>query len=147
MWRPSATQLSAAAFIFDTVVTRRGVWCALHKSLRQVRTVESRRGPVLQQVGPQASCRSVHVRVTDPPDARRPLYFGRNTNLEWMVLAARKRTPSAESIFRAGLRVRGERAVSAPRAATRPCRSRTPLPTQDCRVTLALRLSLNSIRH
>lgn len=49
--------------------------------------------------------------------------FRENTNLEWMVLVSRKRTPAVESIFRAGLRVRTDRAASAPRAATTPRRS------------------------
>lgn len=49
--------------------------------------------------------------------------FRENTNLEWMVLVSRKRTPAVESIFRAGLRVRIDRAASALRAATTPRRS------------------------
>lgn len=40
-----------------------------------------------------------------------------------MVLASRERKPPVDSIFRAGLRVRSARAVSAPRAATTLCRS------------------------
>lgn len=55
-----------------------------------------------------------------------PELFSENTNLEWMVLASRKRTPTVESIFRAGLRVRTERAASAQRAATTPRRSPPP---------------------
>lgn len=70
-----------------------------------------------------AFCRSVHVWETDPVDARRRGLFRENTNLEWMVLVSRKRTPAVESIFRAGLRVRTDRAASASRAATTPRRS------------------------
>jgi hypothetical protein len=55
-----------------------------------------------------------------------PVLFWENTNLEWMVLATRKRTPSVESIFRAGLRVRTLCAASAQRAAITPRRSPPP---------------------
>lgn len=46
--------------------------------------------------------------------------------MEWMVLASRKRTPPVGSIFRAGVRVRVDRAASAQRAATTPRRLPPP---------------------
>lgn len=69
----------------------------------------------------------VGARSGNRSDGRKPTgLFRENTNLEWMVLASRKRTPPVGSIFRAGLRVRVERAASTPRAATTPRRSPPP---------------------
>ncbi|CAH2066930.1 unnamed protein product, partial [Iphiclides podalirius] len=130
---------SAGAFIFDAVVTRRGVRRALRKSLR--------RGPARPR---RAASRPQPARQCTTSSSNRsagrasPALFRENTNLEWMVLAARERTLPPESIFRAGLRVRGERAVSAPPAATRPCRSPPPprcAPPKGCRGPPAIRLA------
>lgn len=74
MWRPSAASCSACAFIFDTVVTRRGLQCFLHKLLLRVRKQDSTARRALRIA---VSCRSVHVWVTDPTDARRRFYFGK----------------------------------------------------------------------
>lgn len=73
MWRPSASY-SACTFIFDTVVTRRGLQCSLHKSLRRVSDRDSAAGCAFRVA---SSCRSLHVWVTDPMDARRRFYFGK----------------------------------------------------------------------
>lgn len=127
MWRPSASH-SACTFIFEAVVTRRGSRCSLHK-----------RGPPASppEVQPctSTSPRTLQVaaRSGNRSDGRSlPVLFRENTNLEWMVLPSRKRTPPVDSIFRAGLRVRSERAASAQRAATTPRRS----PPPRCRVVL-----------
>lgn len=72
MWRPAASR-SACTFIFEAVVTRRGSRCSLHKTASGDSAPRFRRAlrPVL------ARCRSLHVRVTDPMDARRQFYFGK----------------------------------------------------------------------
>ncbi|CAH0725921.1 unnamed protein product, partial [Brenthis ino] len=57
MWRPSASY-SACTFIFVTVVTRRGLQCSLHKSLRRVSDRDSAAGCAFRVA---SSCRSLHV--------------------------------------------------------------------------------------
>lgn len=99
MWRARRPNVFAAraacfVFIFKVVVTRGGSRCCLHKP-------EQRLQP-RRMHGAHSGNRS---------DGRGPtVLFRENTNLEWMVLAIHERTPSVESIFRADLRVRTERA-------------------------------------
>lgn len=121
MWRPRpppvvvgylAGSCSTRTFIFETVATRRGSRCSLHKSLLGV-SVEA--VPVVHPYSsrvPHFAGRCTFGKPI-PVDARPSVLFRENTNLEWMVLVSRKRTPPVESIFRAGLRVRTERAASA----------------------------------
>ncbi|KAJ8729359.1 hypothetical protein PYW08_000940 [Mythimna loreyi] len=123
MWRPAAAaSCSACTFIFEAVVTRRGSRCSLHKSgLRRVR------GEVQTCTSTRPRTLQVAARSGNRSDGRSPPdLFRENTNLEWMVLPSRKLTPPVDSIFRAGLRVRSERAASAQRAATTPRRSPPP---------------------
>ncbi|CAH2104525.1 unnamed protein product [Euphydryas editha] len=68
MWRPSAASHSACAFIFDIVVTRRGLQCFLHKRLRQVRNRDSTARRALRIA---ASCRA-GLRVRTEPAASIP---------------------------------------------------------------------------
>ncbi|CAG4944471.1 unnamed protein product [Colias eurytheme] len=78
---------------------------------------------------PCAPARKLQVgaRSSNRSDGRPPsALFWENTNLEWMVLASRKRTPPVESIFRAGLRLRMACAASARRAAITLCRLTPP---------------------
>lgn len=97
-------------------------------SARYVRPPRVRRG-----CAPAAACTSA-ARYSNRAGGRTPMVlFRENTKMEWMVLATRKRTP-VESIFRAGLRVRTERAASARRAATKLRRS----PSDSCRVVIVL---------
>lgn len=121
MWRPSASY-SACTFIFETVVTRRG-------SRRRAYIRASAEPAAEAPMCTTASRRTVQVaaRSGNRSDGRLPPgLFRENTNLEWMVLATRKRTPPVDSIFRAGLRLRIERAASALRAAITPRRSPPP---------------------
>lgn len=100
MWRPSAPY-STCTFIFETVVTRHSLRCSLHKNLRRDRS----RGSNLLFCAPRAvavCCRSVHVRVTDPTDARRSFYFGKiqiwNRWYSWVVSELRRLTPFLELV-------------------------------------------------
>lgn len=94
MWRPSPSY-SACTFIFEAVVTRRGSRCSLHKSRPPARFRRALR-PVL------ARCRSLHVRVTDPMDARRRFYFGKiqiwNGWYSRVVSELRRLTPFLELV-------------------------------------------------
>lgn len=128
MWRPSPASCSAFCvrvyFGYGRHAARLSLQCSLHKNLRRVRERASAAACTW-------SCRRLQVgaRLSNRSDGRAPSdLFRENTNLEWMVLATRKRTPPVDSIFRAELRVRSDPAAtaSAPRAAKRLRRSRPP---------------------
>lgn len=133
MWRPSASY-SACTFIFEAVVTRRGSRCSLHKS-RPPASPQPRLRRALRPV--PARCRSLHVRVTDPMDARRRFYFGKiqiwNGWYSRVVSELRRLTPFLELVCAC--------APSAlPVLSELPSRrvARHPHVTADCRVVLPL---------
>lgn len=136
LWRPRPATRPAASyfartFILDTVVTRRGSRCSF--PYIRASAAEALPAPVVHLrasiLGSSIACRALQVgaRSGNRSDGRLPsILFRENTNLEWMVLVSRKRTPPVESIFRAGLRVRTGCAASTQRAATTPRRSPPP---------------------
>lgn len=120
---PVEVALGLPTFIFEAVVTRRG---NVGHGVPYIRPSGRALPPSAPSACTSTSYRMLHAGAHsgNRSDGRPPPgLFRENTNLEWMVLASRERKPPVDSIFRAGLRVRSARAVSAPRAATTLCRS------------------------
>lgn len=86
-----AADCSACTFIIGAVVTRRGSRCSLHKSARGGSVAARAEAPACIRSGRRAL--QVGARSGNRSDGRKPtVLFRENTNLEWMVLARRKRT-------------------------------------------------------
>lgn len=113
--------------------------CSLHKS-RPPASPPSRLCPALRPV--PARCRSLHVRVTDPMDARRRFYFGKiqiwNGWYSRVVSELRRLTPFLELVCACA-------ACALPVLSELPSRrvARHPHVVADCRVVLP---SLSSTR-